>query len=124
MMNLTVVLSTRVSTLQQSMLAACNTAFPVGKVDNLFTIEEHLQAPLAHLRVVVTEAVRQGATTTLATAQLQIGTAVNLEVVEQGFLPRSTDDDIAYLIESFEPAANAILQKMDVDEILHANLDP
>jgi hypothetical protein len=28
------------------------------------------------------------------------------------------------IIESFEPAANTILLKMDMDEILHANLDP
>ena len=49
---------------------------------------------------------------------------VNLRVVEQGFLLCSTDDDIAYLIESFEPATNAVLAKVDVDEILHANLDP
>jgi hypothetical protein len=49
---------------------------------------------------------------------------VNLRVVEQGFPLHSTDDDIADLIESFEPAANAILLKVDVDEILHANLDP
>ena len=59
----------------------------------------------------------------LAATQLQIGTAVNLGVAEQGFLPCSTDDDITYLIESFEPAANAVLPKVDVDEILHANLD-
>ena len=49
---------------------------------------------------------------------------VNLGVAEQGFLPRSIDDDIADLIESFEPAANIVLPKVDVDEILHANLDP
>ena len=49
---------------------------------------------------------------------------VNLEVAEEGFLPRSTDDDIAYLIESFELVANAVLLKVDVDKILHANLDP
>jgi hypothetical protein len=49
---------------------------------------------------------------------------VNLGVAEQGFSPRSTNDDIAYLIESFEPAANAVLPKVDVDEILHANLNP
>ena len=60
----------------------------------------------------------------LATAQLQIGIAVNVQVVEQDFLPGSTDDDIADLIESFEPSANAILPNVDVDEILHANLDP
>ena len=34
------------------------------------------------------------------------------------------DDDITYLIESFEAAANIILPKVDLDEILHANLDP
>ena len=42
-MNLVVVLSTWVDTLQMSMLATCNAAFPIGKVDNLFTIEEHLE---------------------------------------------------------------------------------
>ena len=49
---------------------------------------------------------------------------MNLEVAEQGFPPCSTDNDIADLIESFEPVANAILPKMVMDEILHANLDP
>ena len=49
---------------------------------------------------------------------------MNLRVAEQGFLPCSTDGDIAYLIESFEPANNVVLPKVDVDEILHANLDP
>ena len=44
-------------------------------------------------------------------------------MVEQHFLPRSTDDDIADLIESFKLAANAVLPKVDVDEFLHANLD-
>jgi hypothetical protein len=45
-------------------------------------------------------------------------------VVEQGFLPESKDDDIVDLIESFEPATNSLLAKVDVDEILHARLDP
>ena len=72
----------------------------------------------------VTEGIRQGAATTLATALLQIGIAVNLGVAEQGFLSCSTDDDITYLIESFEPATNIILPKVDMDEILNANLDP
>ena len=49
---------------------------------------------------------------------------MNLGVVEQGFPPRSTDDGIAYLIKSAEPAADAVLPKVDVDEILHANLTP
>ena len=60
----------------------------------------------------------------LAAAQLQIGTMVNVGVAEQGFPPRSTYDDIAYLIESFELVANAVLLKVDVDKILHAHLDP
>jgi hypothetical protein len=60
----------------------------------------------------------------LAAAQLQISTAVNLEVAEQGFPPRLMDDDITNLIDCFEPAANTVLPKVDVDEILHANLHP
>jgi hypothetical protein len=63
----------------------------------------------------VTEVVHQGAATALAATQLQIGTTVNLEVAEQGFPPRSSDDDITYLIESFEPATNAVLPLVDVD---------
>ena len=60
----------------------------------------------------------------LAAAQLQIGAAVNVRVAEQGFLPGSMDDDITDLIESFKLAANAVLPKVDVELILHANLDP
>ena len=45
-------------------------------------------------------------------------------MAEQGFPLRLMDDDIAYLIESFEPATNVVLQKVDVDKILHAILDP
>ena len=36
----------------------------------------------------------------LVAAQLQIGAAVNIQVVEQGFPPGSKDDDIADLVES------------------------
>ena len=43
MMNLVVVLSMLVNTLQMTMLAACNVAFPIGNMDNLFNAEEHLQ---------------------------------------------------------------------------------
>jgi hypothetical protein len=60
----------------------------------------------------------------LIAAQLQIGRVVNLGVAERGFPLCSTDNDITDLIESFEPAANAILPKVDMDEFLHANLDP
>jgi hypothetical protein len=45
-------------------------------------------------------------------------------VVAQGFPLGSTDDDIADLIESFEPATNTILPKVNVELIQHANLDP
>ena len=36
----------------------------------------------------------------------------------------SKDDDIVDLVESFKPDTNAILAKVDVDEILHARLNP
>jgi hypothetical protein len=45
-------------------------------------------------------------------------------MAEQGFSLRSTGNDIADVIESFEPIANVVLPKVDVDEILHANFDP
>ena len=57
MMNLVVVVSTQVDTLQMSMLAICNAAFPVGKVDNLFATEEHLRALPTQIRAVVTKIV-------------------------------------------------------------------
>jgi len=59
----------------------------------------------------------------LAVAQLQIGAAVNVQVMERGFPLESKDDDIVDLAESFELAANAVLAKVDVDDILHARLD-
>jgi hypothetical protein len=49
---------------------------------------------------VVFEAIRQAAAMALAAAQLQLGEAVNVQVVEQGFLPRSDDNEIDHLIES------------------------
>ena len=49
---------------------------------------------------------------------------MNVWVAEQGFLLGSRDDDIADLIESFDPATNIVLPKVDVELILHANLDP
>jgi hypothetical protein len=36
----------------------------------------------------------------------------------------SKDDDIIDLVESFEPTANVVLAKVDMDEILHACLYP
>ena len=49
-----------------SVLAACNAAFPIGKVDNLFAAKEHLRAVLARIQAMVTEAVHQVAATALA----------------------------------------------------------
>ena len=49
---------------------------------------------------------------------------MNVRVVEQGFPSGSMDDDITDLIKSFELAANAVLPKVDMELILHANLDP
>ena len=49
---------------------------------------------------------------------------VNVRVVDQGFPLKSKDDDIVDLVKSFEPTANAVLAKVDVDEIMHARLDP
>ena len=66
----------------------------------------------------------QQATMALAAAQLQIGTAMNVWEVEQGFPLGSTNEAIVDLMESFKSATNTILPKVYVDEILHANLDP
>ena len=68
MTNLVVVLSMWVDTLQMFVLAACNMAFPIGRVDKLLAAEEHLRALPAQIRAVVTEVVHQGAATVLAAA--------------------------------------------------------
>ena len=60
----------------------------------------------------------------LAAAQLQFGEAMNVQVVEQGFPPGSDDNEIDDLIESLRPATNGILVKLNVEQILHAYLDP
>jgi CTP:molybdopterin cytidylyltransferase MocA len=99
----------RVQTLQLCAQATSHAAFLMETANNLVTTEEHLRALSARLRAVVTEAIRQGAATVLAAAQLQIGAAVNVWLVEQGFPPGSTDNNITDLIESFEPATNARL---------------
>ena len=70
MMILVVVLSMWVDTLQMSVLAACNAAFLVGRVDNLLAVEERLQALSAQIQAMVTKTVHQGATMALAAAQL------------------------------------------------------
>jgi hypothetical protein len=124
MMNQLVELRTRVETLQLCVQAARNASFPMGTMDNLFTIEEPFRALPARLRAVVTDVVRQGPAMALAAAQLQIGIVVNVRVAEQCFLPESKDDDIVDLVKSFKPPANIVLAKVDMDEILHTRLDP
>jgi hypothetical protein len=49
---------------------------------------------------------------------------VNVRVVEQGFPLRSDDNEIDDLIEGLWLAANGILVKLNVEQILHACLDP
>ena len=45
-------------------------------------------------------------------------------MVEQGFPPGSDNNEINDLIESLRPAANDILAKLNVEQLLHAHLDP
>jgi hypothetical protein len=73
---------------------------------------------------VVSKVIHQAATTALAAAQLQFGKAVNVWVVEKGFALGSNHNEIDDLIESLRPAANGILVKLNVEQILHAHLDP
>ena len=72
----------------------------------------------------VSEAICQVAAMALGAAQLQFSEAVNVRVVEKGFLPGSDDNEIDDLIESLRPAANGILAKLNVEQLLHAHLDP
>jgi hypothetical protein len=65
-MNLLVELRMRIETLLLCVQAACNAGFPM---DNLFT-KEPFRALSVRLRAVVTEAIHQGAGTTLAATQL------------------------------------------------------
>jgi hypothetical protein len=88
MMNQLVELRTRVETLQLCVQAACNASFPMGTMDNLFTIEEPFRALPARLRAVVTDVVRQGPAMALAAVQLQIGIVVNVRGGEAVFSAR------------------------------------
>jgi hypothetical protein len=45
-------------------------------------------------------------------------------VVVQGFSSGSNDNGIDGLIKSLRPTANDILVKLNVEQILHAHLDP
>jgi hypothetical protein len=72
----------------------------------------------------VSEAVRQGATTTLVVAQLEFGAVVKVWVVQQAFPPTQEDKDyIDDLFKRVELATNPVLAKVNVDEILHDHLD-
>ena len=72
---------------------------------------------------VVSQAVHQATVMELAVAQLQFGEAVNVRVVEQGFPLGSDDNEIDDLIVSLRPAANGILAKLNVEQILQACLE-
>ena len=54
-------------------------------LDHPVASEERLHALPACLRAVVSKAICQGAAMVLATAPLQFGDVVNVQVVEQGF---------------------------------------
>ena len=72
----------------------------------------------------VSKAVLQGAAMVLVAAQLEFGTVVKVWVVQQAFPPTPEDKDyIDDLFKRVESAANAILAKVNMDEILHDRLD-
>ena len=92
--------------------------------DPTTTPEECLRALPARIRAMVSEAIRQGAATTLVVAQLQFGAAVKVLVVQQAFPPPLDDDDyMDDLFEHVESAANAVLAKVNAHDILHTQLD-
>jgi len=66
------------------------------------------------------EAIRQGAAMVLVAAQLEFSAMVKVWVVQQAFPPAPEDEDyIDDLFKHVEPAVNAILAKVNMDEILH-----
>ena len=70
------------------------------------------------------EAIRQGATMALVATQLEFGAMVKVWVVQQAFPRAPKDKDyIEDLVKRIEPATNAILAKVNMDEILHDCLD-
>jgi hypothetical protein len=74
--------------------AACDAAFSVQTTDDLITApEERLQALSARIRAVASGAVHQGAATALVTTQLEFGTVVKVQVVQQAFPPAPEDED-------------------------------
>jgi hypothetical protein len=100
--------------LRSDLVAAC--AALVVALQEATEVQEDMVA-------VVSKTIHQGAATTLATAQLQFGKAMNIQVAAEGFLPGSDNNEIDDLIESLQPAANSILAKLNVEQLLHAHLD-
>ena len=92
--------------------------------DPCTTPEEGLQALPTCIRAVASKAIHQGATTALVAAQLEFSAMVKVRVVQQAFPPTPEDEDyIDDLFKCVEPAANAILAKVNVDDIFHDRLD-
>ena len=88
------------------------------------TPEERLQALSACIRAIASEAIHQGIAMELVPAQFEFGTIVKVWVVQQAFPPTPEDGDyIDDLFKRVESATNAVLAKVNVDEILHGRLD-
>ena len=81
-------------------------------------------SPAGRIRAMAFEVIRQGAARALVAAQLEFGIVVKVRVVQQAFTPAPEDEDyIDDLFKRIEPATNAVLVKVNVDEILHDHLD-
>ena len=92
--------------------------------DSVTAPKGRLRALLAHIWAMASEAIQQGATMALVTAQLEFGIVVKVQVVQQAFPPALEDEDyIDDLFNRIELATNAILAKVNMDEILHNCLD-
>ena len=105
--------------------AACDAAFPVQTMEDLVTApEECLRALPARIRAMESEAIHQGAATAMVAAQLEFGAVVKVMVAQQAFPPAPEDEDyIDDMFKCIEPAANVVLAKVNVVEILHDRLN-
>jgi hypothetical protein len=86
-------------------------------------VEERLRAMPARVMGLVTHGVRVGATRALAAAQLRSGDAVDLRQADSGFPPQSSSTTIESLVADFGTAGDAILARVDVEQILRSTLD-
>ena len=92
--------------------------------DPITARKEHLLALSAYIRAMAFEAIYQGATKALVTAQLEFGAVVKVHVVQQAFSLAPEDEDyMDDLFKRVELATNAVLAKVNVDEILHNRID-